>query len=296
MSSEAVRETSVEGLPLLGRGKVRDIYDLGDELLIVATDRILCFDSVLPTPIPGKGRVLTQMSLFWFEKLRDVIPNHFVSAEVPDAVADPEERELLAGRSMVVKKADPLPIEAVVRGYLSGSAWREYCENTTACGISLHSGLLESDKLDRPIFTPATKAEHGLHDENISFESMVELIGRDTAVRIRQASMGLYDEAARHAAECGIIIADTKFEFGVIDGEVALIDEVLTPDSSRFWPVDGYMPGKAQSSFDKQYVRDFLVTMAWDKEPPAPELPPWVVEKTVEKYEEALSRLTEESA
>ena len=296
MSSEAVRETSVEGIPLLGRGKVRDIYDLGDDLLIVATDRISCFDSVLPTPIPGKGRVLTQMSLFWFEKLRDVIPNHFVSADVPDVVTDAEQRDLLAGRSMVVKKADPLPVEAVVRGYLSGSAWREYCEHTTACGIPLPSGLLESDRLDRPIFTPATKAEHGLHDENISFERMVEVIGRDTAVRIRQASMALYDEAARHAAGRGIIIADTKFEFGLIDGELALIDEILTPDSSRFWPVDGYTPGKAQSSFDKQYVRDFLVTMAWDKEPPAPELPPWVVEKTVEKYEEALSRLTEESA
>ena len=296
MSSEAVRETSVEGITLLGRGKVRDIYDLGDDLLIVATDRISCFDSVLPTPIPGKGRVLTQMSLFWFEKLRDVIPNHFVSADVPDVVTDAEQRDLLAGRSMVVKKADPLPVEAVVRGYLSGSAWREYCEHTTACGIPLPSGLLESDRLDRPIFTPATKAEHGLHDENISFERMVEVIGRDTAVRIRQASMALYDEAARHAAGRGIIIADTKFEFGLIDGELALIDEILTPDSSRFWPVDGYTPGKAQSSFDKQYVRDFLVTMAWDKEPPAPELPPWVVEKTVEKYEEALSRLTEESA
>ena len=210
MSSEAVRETSVEGIPLLGRGKVRDIYDLGDDLLIVATDRISCFDSVLPTPIPGKGRVLTQMSLFWFEKLRDVIPNHFVSADVPDVVTDAEQRDLLAGRSMVVKKADPLPVEAVVRGYLSGSAWREYCEHTTACGIPLPSGLLESDRLDRPIFTPATKAEHGLHDENISFERMVEVIGRDTAVRIRQASMALYDEAARHEAGRGIIIADTK--------------------------------------------------------------------------------------
>jgi phosphoribosylaminoimidazole-succinocarboxamide synthase len=292
MPREAVRETSVSGLPLVARGKVRDIYDLGDRLLIVATDRISCFDVVLPTPIPGKGRVLTQMSLFWFEKLKSVIPNHFVSADVPDVVTDPEERETLSGRSMIVKKASPLPIEAVVRGYLSGSAWREYCDSGRACGIDLPAGLRESDRLDRPVFTPATKAEQGLHDENISFARMAEIVGRAAATRAMNASIALYNEAARHAAAQGIIIADTKFEFGLVDDEVALIDEVLTPDSSRFWPADRYAPGGPQPSFDKQYVRDFLVTMAWDKKPPAPELPPWVVEKTVEKYSEALRRLT----
>jgi phosphoribosylaminoimidazole-succinocarboxamide synthase len=292
MTTEAMRETSLSGLPLIGRGKVRDIYDLGDRLLVVATDRISCFDVVLPTPIPGKGRVLTQMSLFWFERLKDVIPNHFITADVSDVVAAPAERDMLAGRSMIVTKASPLPVEAIVRGYLSGSAWQEYRSSGTACGLDLPPGLRESVQLPAPAFTPSTKAEQGEHDANINFEQMAEIVGRPVAEEVKRASMALYEEAARHALEQGIIMADTKFEFGVLNDEVILIDEVLTPDSSRFWPADGYAPGGSQPSFDKQYVRDYLLSLDWNKTPPAPVLPQSVVEKTVEKYAEALHRLT----
>jgi phosphoribosylaminoimidazole-succinocarboxamide synthase len=292
MPNEAVRETSVSNLPLKGRGKVRDIYDLGDRLLLVATDRISCFDVVLPTPVPGKGRVLTQMSLFWFEKLGHVVRNHFVSTDVSGVAPTPGDREVLEGRSMIVRKATPLPVEAIVRGYLSGSAWKEYSARQTVCGLEMPPGLRESDKLPQTLFTPSTKAEQGEHDENISYDEMAGVLGNERAEELRRVSLALYEAAARHARERGIIIADTKFEFGTLDGELMLIDEVLTPDSSRFWPADGYEPGGAQPSFDKQYVRDYLLSLDWDKTPPAPELPSSVVEKTVEKYSEALGRLT----
>ncbi len=294
MQQDAMPESSVRGLDLLCRGKVRDIYDLGDEILIVATDRSSCFDVVLPTPIPGKGRVLTKMSRFWFERTGHIIPNHLVGTGLGDLIDDEETVALLAGRAMIVNKARPLPIESVVRGYLSGSAWREYREKGTVCGIALPSGLRESDKLAEPIFTPATKAERGLHDENISFEGTVKIAGDDLAERIRQASLRLYVEASSYAAERGIIVADTKFEFGIIQGELTLIDEALTPDSSRFWPADGYEPGGPQPSFDKQFVRDYLESIGFDKKPPAPELPDEVVQKTADKYREALRLLTGE--
>jgi len=292
MPQDAVCETSISGLPLVGRGKVRDIYDLGNRLLFVATDRISCFDVVLPTPIPGKGRVLTQMSLFWFEKLAHIVRNHFVSADISDVAPSPADREMLDGRSMIVRKAETLPVEAIVRGYLSGSAWKEYSAHQTVCGMEIPPGLKESDKLPQTLFTPSTKAEQGEHDLNIGFDEMAEVLGSDRAEEVRRVSLSLYDAAARHARDRGIIIADTKFEFGVIDGELILIDEVLTPDSSRFWPADGYEPGGAQPSFDKQYVRDYLLSLDWDKTSPAPELPPSIVERTVQKYSEALDRLT----
>ena len=284
--------STVPELPLLGRGKVRDIYDLHDALLIVATDRISCFDVVLPTPIPDKGAVLTQMSRFWFQQTGSIVRNHFLTMDLEDAVGRWESVQPLKGRAMVVEKAHPLPIEAVVRGYLSGSAWKEYRQTGAVCGISLPPGMRESDKLPSPIFTPATKAPQGQHDENISFERMVTMVGRDRAESVRSVSLRLYDEAAAYAAKRGLIIADTKFEFGVCKDELILIDEVLTPDSSRFWPMDGYAPGGPQPSFDKQYVRDYLESLRWPKQPPAPELPPEVVRKTTEKYREALTRLT----
>ncbi len=290
--SDTLLQTEIPGLKLKARGKVRDIYDLGDELLIVATDRISTFDVVLPTPIPRKGEVLTRMSRFWFEATRGIVANHLSATRIQDAVSDPAWADRLAARSMVVKKAKPLHVEAIVRGYLSGSGWKEYQRDGRVCGIALPSGLLESSKLPQTIFTPSTKAELGAHDENISFEQAVNLIGRDLAERVRDLSIRIYDQCAAYARERGIIIADTKFEFGLRDGELILIDEVLTPDSSRFWPVDGYAPGGPQPSFDKQYVRDWLVASGWDKNPPAPELPPDVVAKTAEKYEEALRRLT----
>ena len=292
MNKTTIAYSNVPELPLLGRGKVRDIYDLRDALLIVATDRISCFDVVLPTPIPDKGAVLTQMSRFWFQRTAHIVQNHFLTMDLEDAVGRWESLQPLKGRAMVVEKAQPLPIEAVVRGYLSGSAWKEYQQTGAVCGIKLPPGLRESDKLPQPIFTPATKAPQGQHDENISFERMVTMVGRDRAEAIRRISLRLYEEAAAHAAKHGIIIADTKFEFGVHKGELMLIDEVLTPDSSRFWPADGYAPGRPQPSFDKQYVRDYLESLRWPKQPPAPELPPEVVRKTTEKYLEALRRLT----
>jgi phosphoribosylaminoimidazole-succinocarboxamide synthase len=278
-------ETQFAGLMPAARGKVRDLYDLSDRLLIVATDRLSAFDVVLPTPIPDKGRVLTQLSLFWFNLLRDVIPNHVLSATEFPAPFDRFKDEL-AGRSMVVRKTHPLPIECVVRGYVSGSGWKEYRATGKICGIPLPSGLVESDRLPEPIFTPATKAVSG-HDENISFEQAASLVGKELAEKVRYISLELYRRAAAYSEPRGIILADTKFEFGLLDNELIWIDEALTPDSSRFWPAAHYSPGGPQASFDKQFVRDYLERMQWPKAPPGPELPPEVVEATRAKYREA---------
>jgi phosphoribosylaminoimidazole-succinocarboxamide synthase len=284
-ATRVIRETQFAGLTPAARGKVRDIYDLGDKLLIVATDRLSAFDVILPTPIPDKGRVLTQLSLFWFNLLKDVIPNHVLSAtDFPppfDAFKDD-----LAGRSMVVRKTQPLPIECVVRGYVSGSGWKDYRTTGKICGIALPTDLQESDRLPEPIFTPATKAVTG-HDENIPFEEAVALIGKDLAEKVRAVSLELYRRAAAYAEPRGIILADTKFEFGLLRNELIWIDEALTPDSSRFWPAAHYRPGGPQSSFDKQFVRDYLERMRWPKTPPGPELPPEVVAATRAKYREA---------
>jgi len=287
---KVLRETDFSGLTPSARGKVRDIYDLGDKLLIVATDRLSAFDVILPTPIPDKGRVLTQLSLFWFDVLRDVIPNHVIGATEFPAPFDKFQGEL-AGRSMLVRKTKPLPIECVVRGYVSGSGWKDYRVSGKICGIDLSAGLRESDRLTEPIFTPATKAVSG-HDENISFEQAVALVGKDLAERVRDVSMKLYRRAAAHAEPRGIIVADTKFEFGLLNEELIWIDEALTPDSSRFWPAAQYSPGGPQASFDKQFVRDYLERMRWPKTPPGPELPPEVVEATRAKYREAYRILT----
>jgi phosphoribosylaminoimidazole-succinocarboxamide synthase len=284
-ATKVIRETNFSGISPLARGKVRDIYDLGDRLLIVATDRLSAFDVVLPTPIPDKGRVLTQLSLFWFHRLKEVIPNHLLSAtEFPppfNRYADD-----LAGRSMVVRKTQPLPIECVARGYLSGSGWKEYQTSGTVCGISLPAALKESDKLPEPIFTPATKAATG-HDENISFERASETLGKALAEKVRSVTLDIYRRAADYAEPRGILLADTKFEFGILNGELIWIDEALTPDSSRFWPVAQYKPGGPQPSFDKQFVRDYLERIRWPKTPPGPELPPDVVAGTRAKYREA---------
>jgi phosphoribosylaminoimidazole-succinocarboxamide synthase len=280
-----VRETHFDGLEPAARGKVRDIYDLGDELLIVATDRLSAFDVVMPTPIPDKGRVLTQLSLFWFELLKDVIPNHVRSSTQFPPPFD-RHAEDLAGRSMIVTKTTPLPIECVVRGYVSGSGWKDYRATGKICGIDLPAGLGESEQLPEPIFTPATKAATG-HDENISFEQAVALIGRDRAEQVRDLSLEIYRRAAAYAAPRGILLADTKFEFGLRGNELIWIDEALTPDSSRFWPAAQYQRGGPQSSFDKQFVRDYLERIRWPKTPPGPELPPDVVAATRAKYREA---------
>lgn len=292
MNDSTLLNSTVPELTLVARGKVRDIYDLDDELLIVATDRISCFDVVLPTAIPDKGRVLTELSRFWFRRTESVVPNHFLTMDIESAVGHWESLQPLKGCAMLVKKARPLPVEAVVRGYLSGSAWNEYRLTGTVCGIRLPPGLRESEKLPQPIFTPATKAPQGQHDENISFERMAAAIGRDRAETVRRLSLRLYEKAADYAAQSGLIIADTKFEFGLVKDELILIDEALTPDSSRFWPADGYAPGGPQPSFDKQYVRDYLDLLGWDKRPPAPPLPPDIIRKTSEKYREALQRIT----
>ncbi|RUM88686.1 MAG: phosphoribosylaminoimidazolesuccinocarboxamide synthase [Thermodesulfatator sp.] len=292
--SRALFKTDFKDLPLVSRGKVRDIYDLGDRLLIVATDRLSAFDVVLPTPIPEKGRILTRMSLFWFDFLQDIVPHHLLTA-------DPEEfpevlrpyQEILAGRSMVVRKARVLPVECIVRGYLAGSALREYRQSGQVCGIKLPQGLREADPLPEPLFTPSTKATGGEHDVNITFEECARLIGKDLAKKIREISLSLYEKAARYAESRGILIADTKFEFGLVDGDLLLVDEVLTPDSSRFWPREEYVPGRPQKSFDKQFIRDWLEKIGWNKRPPAPEIPPEIVEKTRERYLEALRRLIE---
>jgi phosphoribosylaminoimidazole-succinocarboxamide synthase len=292
---QPITQTNIPGAKLLKRGKVRDIYEINGNLLIVATDRISAFDVVLPNPIPYKGYVLTQISIFWFKFLKETIKSHLVSADInefPDVFKRNYEQVIY--RSMLVKKAKPLPVECIVRGYISGSAWKEYKTSRSVCGIKLPDGLNESDKLDEPIFTPSTKAETG-HDENISFEKVVDLIGRELAEKIRDLSLEIYTKAEKYARERGIIIADTKFEFGIDEnGELILIDEVLTPDSSRFWPLSEYKPGRPQPSFDKQYVRDYLESLNWDKTPPAPELPEEVIKKTSEKYLEAYKFLTGE--
>jgi phosphoribosylaminoimidazole-succinocarboxamide synthase len=285
-----VRETKFAGISPAARGKVRDIYDAGDQLLIVATDRLSAFDVILPTPIPDKGRVLTQLSLFWFELLRDVIPNHVLSATEFPAPFD-AYRDELAGRSMLVRKTAPLPIECVVRGYVSGSGWKDYKATGKICGIALPSGLRESDRLPEPIFTPATKAATG-HDENISFERAAALIGDQRARQVRDVSLEIYRRAAAYAEPRGILLADTKFEFGLLGDELIWIDEALTPDSSRFWPAAQYKPGGPQPSFDKQFVRDYLESIHWPKTPPGPELPPEVVGATRDKYREAYRILT----
>ncbi len=287
-----VLETHLPGFKLLARGKVRDIYDLGDQLLIVATDRISAFDYVLPTGIPAKGLVLTQLSVFWFDFLRDVTLTHFITAD-PEAypTAFEPHRAVLEGRSMLVRRAEMIPVECVARGYLAGSGWKEYRETGKVCGIPLPAGLRESDRLPEPIFTPAIKSQTG-HDENISFDRVVALVGGELAERLRTLTLEIYTRAARYAETRGILIADTKFEFGFVGQELVLADEVLTPDSSRFWPADSYRPGGPQPSYDKQYVRDYLESIGWDKRPPAPALPPDVAARTSEKYREAYRALT----
>jgi len=287
-----VLETHLAGLELLNRGKVRDIYQVGQHLLIVATDRISAFDCVLPTGIPNKGRVLTALSVFWFGLLKDVTENHLVTAsvdEMPEAVR--KHADVLRGRTMLVRKAEIIPIECVVRGYLAGSAWKEYRQTGSICGVRLPTGLREADALPEPIFTPATKATSG-HDENIPFERAAELAGKETAEELRRRTLAVYKKARDYARKRGIIISDTKFEWGLVEGRMVLADEVLTPDSSRFWPADHYAPGRSQPSYDKQFVRDYLETLAWDKRPPAPPLPDGVVRQTSQKYVEAYERLT----
>ncbi len=284
-ATKVIRETNFSGISPAARGKVRDIYDLGNRLLIVATDRLSAFDVVMPTPIPDKGRVLTQLSLFWFSLLDDLIPNHVLSATEFPAPFD-HYAEDLRGRSMVVRKTQPLPIECVARGYLSGSGWKEYQASGKVCGIALPPGLKESDKLPEPIFTPATKATSG-HDENISFERCREILGQSVAGKVRTTTLEIYRRAAAYAEPRGILLADTKFEFGLLDGELIWIDEALTPDSSRFWPAAQYQPGGPQPSFDKQFVRDYLERIHWPKTPPGPDLPPDVVAGTRAKYREA---------
>ncbi|MHB1099362.1 MAG: phosphoribosylaminoimidazolesuccinocarboxamide synthase [Burkholderiales bacterium] len=285
--------SNIRSLPFLHRGKVRDIYEVeGGKLLIVQTDRISAFDVILSEPIPEKGKILTALSSFWFDRLGHVIPNHLTGIS-PESVVAGEEKGEVEGRAFVVKKLKALPIEAIVRGYIMGSGWKEYKKSGTVCGIPLPQGLVEAEKLPEPIFTPSTKAPMGEHDENISFEEAKRLIGADLAEKVKQAAIGLYSEAAEYALTKGIIIADTKFEFGLDEaGELYLIDEILTPDSSRFWPKDEYQPGRNPPSFDKQYVRDWLETQDWNKQAPAPALPVEVIEKTAEKYREALARLT----
>jgi phosphoribosylaminoimidazole-succinocarboxamide synthase len=290
----AITDTSLPAdFPLVARGKVRDVYAIGDDrLLLVATDRISAFDCILGSPIPGKGRLLTQISLFWFDLFRELTPNHLITANVDEFPAPlPPYRDQLEGRTMLVRRARMVDIECVARGYLAGSGWKEYKASGTVCGIKLPAGLTESAELPEPIFTPATKAHSG-HDENISFERAAELAGAELAAQLRDCTLALYRRAAAYARTRGIIIADTKFEFGFIGDQLVLADEVLTPDSSRFWPADDYAPGRPQASFDKQYVRDWLETLDWNKQPPAPELPEDVVARTYEKYREAFDRLT----
>ena len=292
MSGNTLLQLDLPGVSKVRSGKVREMFDLGDRLLMVASDRISAYDVVMPNGIPLKGEVLTMFSHFWFAQFSDVVPNHLLAGAdepLPEAVRDYAEQ--IGRRAMVVKKAQPLAIECVVRGYLAGSGWKEYQKQGTVCGIALPDGLKNSSQLPEPIFTPATKAEEG-HDENISFEQAVEIVGRDIVEQARELSIELYQRGRDHAAKKGIIIADTKFEFGLFDGELILIDEVLTPDSSRFWPADLYAPGKSQPSFDKQFVRDCLETLDWDKNPPGPDLPNDIVQKTSEKYIEAYTQIT----
>ncbi len=292
MIQTAIMKTDFTNLKLASRGKVRDIYDAGDYLLIVATDRISAFDVIMPDPIPGKGEILTRMSAFWFNEMQGIIGNHLMSvnpSEYPQSCLP--YSELLRGRSMLVKKAKPLPVECIVRGYLSGSGWKDYQKDLSICGIKLPAGLKESDKLPESIFTPSTKAEVGEHDAPMTRKEMEELIGEKLAGEIIGISLAIYERASKIADKAGIIIADTKMEFGMIDNELILIDEVLTPDSSRFWPKDDYIPGRAQKSFDKQFLRDYLLSIKWNQKPPAPQLPQEIIEKTGNKYREALQRL-----
>ena len=286
-------EEALSGLKLFSRGKVRDIYDLDDKLLLVASDRISAFDVILPTLIPDKGKILTQMSEFWFAIIKDIVPNHLLSTRVEEfpAVCQPHKAEL-AGRSMLVKKSTPAPVECIVRGYLVGSGWKDYQQTGSLCGITLPKGLVEASRLDEPIFTPSTKAPVGAHDVNITFDQMVSKVGKTLATKMRDATVAIYQRARELGEKKGIIIADTKFEFGMEGDDIILIDEVLTPDSSRFWPMDSYTPGKSPESFDKQFVRDYLLGLPWDMKSPPPALPPEIVKKTQDKYSEALRRLT----
>jgi phosphoribosylaminoimidazole-succinocarboxamide synthase len=289
---QPITTTNLPGHKLVHRGKVRDIYEAGKHLLFIATDRISAFDCVIPNGIPDKGRVLTQMSLFWFDYLKDVVPNHLLTAKVDEYPVELRQfRDQLEGRSMLVKKAEMFPVECVARGYVSGSGWKDYRRAGAICGIALPAGLLESSQLPEPIFTPATKAQTG-HDENISFEEAAAVIGESTAQKLKELTLSIYSKASTYARGRGIILADTKFEFGLIDGEITLGDEVLTPDSSRYWPADSYAPGGPQKSFDKQFVRDYLETLDWNKQPPAPPLPEEVISKTAAKYREAYETLT----
>jgi phosphoribosylaminoimidazole-succinocarboxamide synthase len=294
MEEKIILKTDVQGALLVNRGKVRDIYDLGNHLLIVATDRISAFDVVLPNGIPHKGRVLNQISSFWFKTLEKIVPHHMVTTQLAGFPGvSGETASLLSGRAMIVKKARPLLAECVVRGYLSGSGWKEYQANTSICGISLPAGMKESAKLPAPIFTPSTKAEMGTHDENIDFAGAVRILGKDLAEQVRSVSIRIYEEASALAERRGILIADTKFEFGLDEGgRLILIDEALTPDSSRFWPQSGYAPGGPQKSYDKQFVRDYLLSLRWNQKPPAPDLPEEVIRRTSEKYIEVFERLT----
>ena len=294
MTSNTIFETDLPGLKLINRGKVRDIYDLDDKILLIASDRISAYDVIMPNPVPGKGEILTRISLFWFKIMEDIVSNHLISSNVdeyPDLCKP--YADVLNGRSMLVKKAKPLPIECVVRGYISGSGWKSYQASGEVCGIKLPAGLKESDQLAEPIFTPSTKEELGAHDINIDFNEAVNLVGADLAEQVKDLSLSIYKKGASLAAEKGIIIADTKFEFGMIDNQLILIDEVLTPDSSRFWPKQTYQPGGPQNSFDKQYLRDYLTSIKWNKTPPAPSLPEEVIQKTYQKYMEALTSLTD---
>jgi len=293
-TGDALFESMIPDLPLIGRGKVRDIYSVDNEhLLIVTTDRLSAYDVVMPDPVPMKGQVLTQISLFWFRMMADLVENQLTEVSVDDVIDDSELSRSLAGRALVVKRLKPLPIEAVVRGYLIGSGWRDYQQSGQVCGIDLPAGLRQAEQLPQTLFTPAHKAEAGEHDENISFDTVVELLGDKLAERVRDLSIAIYERAAAYALERGIIIADTKFEFGLdAEGRLYLIDEVLTPDSSRFWPVDGYQVGSSPPSFDKQFVRDYLDTLDWDKTAPGPALPAEILQQTSENYQEALARLT----
>jgi len=289
----ALLKTQLGDIPLLARGKVRDLYAVGDDLLMVATDRISAFDHILATGIPGKGKILTQISQFWFELFKDLVPNHLISAEVRQYPAALQPfADQLEGRSMLVRRAQMFPVECVARGYLAGSGWKEYQANSTVCGVPLPAGLLDGSKLPEAIFTPATKSQDGEHDENVSYEVVAGQIGEADASQLRRLTLALYEKAARHAATCGLILADTKFEFGRIDGKITLADEVLSPDSSRFWEAESWQPGGAQPSFDKQFVRDYLESIRWNKQAPAPALPAEVVERTLDKYLEAFRRLT----
>ena len=286
-------EDTLSGLTLFNRGKVRDIYDLGDNLLLVASDRISAFDVILPTLIPDKGKILTALSVYWFNVIKDILPHHLITTDVDQfpAACQPHKAKL-EGRTMLVKKSLPAPVECIVRGYLAGSGWKDYQKTGAVCGIPLPKGLVEAGRLDEPIFTPSTKAPVGAHDVNITFDEMVTKVGKKRAEKMRDATVAIYSRARALAETKGIIIADTKFEFGIEGDEIILIDEVLTPDSSRFWPMAGYEPGKTPDSFDKQFVRDYLVNLPWDMKSPAPELPPDIVRKTQDKYLEALKRLT----